>query len=310
MSGPLTQQDGIAAAAPEVLDGPVLEVTPARVATVGDGQVLRALPRRGRRTVGAWCFADHFGPLPADESAGMGIGPHPHLGLQTVTWVLRGEMLHTDSLGSEQTIRPGQLNIMTAGRGVTHAEQTLDGRGMHGIQLWVAQPEATRHGTAAFEHHADLPRLEVDGTEVTVITGGYAGAQSPARADTALVGVQLVLRGGATTLPLRAEFEHALIVLDGDVQIEDRAVAPSDLAYLGSNRAELHLRSSGTAHTLLLGGEPFESPLLMWWNFVARTREEVDEAYREWQGESERFGTARSVIPRIPAPVPFWWTQA
>ena len=309
MSGPLTQQDGVVAAEPETLETRVLEITPARVADVAGHEVHRALPRRGRRTVGAWCFADHAGPPPAGESEALGIGPHPHMGLQTVTWVLAGEILHTDSLGSEQTIRPGQLNLMTAGRGVAHAEATLDGRGMHAMQLWVAQPESTRHGAPAFEHHAELPRAEIDGTEVTVITGSYAGAQSPARADTALVGAQLVLRG-ETTVPLRPDFEHALIVLDGVVQIEDRPVQPSDLAYLGTGRDELHLRSTGTAHALLLGGEPFEAPLLMWWNFVARSRDEVDEAYREWQSESDRFGTVRSHDARVPAPVPFWWTAS
>jgi redox-sensitive bicupin YhaK (pirin superfamily) len=310
MSGPLTQQDGIAAAEPEVLESRVLEITPARVADVAGHQVRRALPRRGRRTVGAWCFADHFGPVPADETVALGIGPHPHMGLQTVTWVLGGEMLHTDSLGSEQLIRPGQLNLMTAGRGVTHAEETIDGHGMHGMQLWVAQPESTRFGAPAFEHHAELPRTEVGGVEVTVISGTFDGVQSPARADTALVGAQLTLRDGGATLPLRPDFEHALIVLDGAVQIEDSALEPSQLAYLGSGRDELHLRSQGAAHALLLGGEPFEAPLLMWWNFVARTREEVDAAYREWQGESDRFGTARSRDARVPAPVPFWWTPS
>jgi redox-sensitive bicupin YhaK (pirin superfamily) len=288
----------------------VLEITPARVADVAGHQVRRALPRRGRRTVGAWCFADHFGPVPADETVALGIGPHPHMGLQTVTWVLNGEMLHTDSLGSEQLIRPGQLNLMTAGRGVSHAEATIDGRGMHGMQLWVAQPESTRFAAPAFEHHAELPRTEVDGVEITVISGSFDGVRSPARADTALVGTQLTLRGGGATLPLRPDFEHALIVLDGLVQIEGSALEPSQLAYLGSGRDELHLRSDGVAHALLLGGEPFEAPLLMWWNFVARTREEVDAAYREWQGESDRFGTARSRDARVPAPVPFWWTPA
>jgi len=310
MSGPLTQQDGIAAAAPETVEGPVLEITPARVAGVGSIQVQRALPRRGRRTVGAWCFADHFGPTAPEQVTDGSIGPHPHMGLQTVTWLLGGHMVHTDSLGSEQPIHPGQLNLMTAGRGVVHAEHTVDGHAMHLIQLWIAQPDATRNAAPAFEHHAELPRSEIDGVEITLINGEYAGTRSPARTDTALVGAQLTLHGGAATLPLRHDFEHALIVLDGNVQIDGTPVEPSALAYLGTGRDELHLRAAGDAHVLLIGGEPFEAMPLMWWNFVARTREEVDAAYRDWRDDDEeRFGVARSALQRIPAPVPFWWTQ-
>jgi hypothetical protein len=307
MSGPLTQQDSTDAAAPESLDGSVLEITPARVADVGGHQVFRALPRRGRRTVGAWCFADHLGPLRAGEPP-VEIGPHPHLGLQTVTWLLGGHLLHTDSLGSEQPIRPGQLNLMTAGNGVVHAEEAVDETGMHGIQLWVAQPESTRHGAPAFEHHAELPLAEVNGAELRVISGDFAGVQSPARTDTPLIGVEVAMHAPEATLPLRRDFEHALIVLDGNVQIDGQQVEPSALAYLGLGRDELRLRTTDTTtRALLIGGEPFESPLLMWWNFVARTREEVDAAYRDWEAESERFGTARSHLARVPAPRPFWW---
>ena len=142
---------------------PRVEVTASRVAQVGGAPVRRALPRRTHRTIGAWCFLDHFGPTRVTAETATRIGPHPHLGLQTVTWLLEGELVHVDSLGSEQPIRPGQLNLMTAGGGVAHAE---DGRGLaapdiHGVQLWVAQPDASRHGPAAFEHRADLPGLEL-----------------------------------------------------------------------------------------------------------------------------------------------------
>jgi redox-sensitive bicupin YhaK (pirin superfamily) len=306
MSGPVTQQDTNAATVPEEPSSrPLLEITPARAAEVGGVGVRRALPRKTRRTVGAWCFADHFGPVPPDGDAPM-IGPHPHIGLQTVTWLLAGALVHTDSLGSEQHVRPGQLNLMTAGKGVAHAEEAHVAPGMHGVQFWVAQPESTRFSPPAFEHHPELPRLEIGNADVTVINGSFAGFVSPARTDTPLVGAELALRSGDTTIPLQPHFEHALIVLDGAVQIDGTQVAPGFLAYLGSERDELLLRASAAATVLLIGGEPLESPVLMWWNFVARTRDEIDSAYRDWEQRSERFGTVRSDLERIPAPPPIW----
>jgi redox-sensitive bicupin YhaK (pirin superfamily) len=248
-----------------------VEITPSRESVVGAMRVRRALPRIGRRTVGAWCFADHMGPELVTETKGLDIGPHPHTGLQTVTWLVAGEVLHRDSLGSEQVIRAGQLNLMTAGEGVTHSEEATGRyRGqLHGVQLWVAQPEATRHGPAAFEHHAALPQVELDTAVATVLVGSFAGAASPARRDTELV-------------------------------------RPGQLAYLGQGRDQLVLSAADPARVLLLGGTPFPEPLLMWWNFVVRDRDELDRAYRHWQADDPRFGRLRSPLARIPAPKPFW----
>ncbi len=161
-----------------------MEITEARAAEVGGLPVRRALPRAPRRTVGAWCFIDHFGPAGTERSDSMQVGPHPHVGLQTVTWLLEGEVLHTDSLGSEQVIRPGQLNLMTAGRGIAHAESARPSTGCHGIQLWIAQPGATRTGPSAFEHHAELPQARFGDIVATVLVGELAGTTSPARHDT------------------------------------------------------------------------------------------------------------------------------
>src|SRR5919202_2540915 len=196
-----------------------VEITPSREAVVGAMRVRRALPRRGRRTVGAWCFADHMGPELVTETRGLDIGPHPHTGLHTVTWLVAGEVLHRDSLGTEQLVRAGQLNLMTAGQGVQHSEEATGRyRGqLHGVQLWVAQPEATRHGPAAFEHHADLPRVELGRSEATILVGTFLGRTSPARADTPLLGVDAVLQAGSVDWPLEAQFEHALLVLEGAV---------------------------------------------------------------------------------------------
>jgi len=289
-----------------------VELWDARRAAVGHRSVNRALPRRERRTVGAWCFADHFGPAErVDRDTALAIGPHPHIGLHTVTWLYAGEVLHTDSLGNEQPIRAGQLNLMTAGHGIAHAEMTTDlglRQRSHGVQLWVAQPEATRHGPPAFEHHAALPRVGLgEGAHGTVLVGELLGAHSPTRADTPLLGVDLVLNSTGA-IPLDPTHEHCVVVLTGGVRVDGVEVEPNQTAYLGTGRDELVLRSLGFGtRALLLGGAPFGERVLMWWNFVARTRDEIDRARAEWNGASDRFGPAvASGLERISAPMPPW----
>jgi redox-sensitive bicupin YhaK (pirin superfamily) len=312
MSGPVTPADAPPVAEHGECERRVVEVFESRASRVGELTVRRALPRRGRRTVGAWCFADHMGPAAVTADRGVDVGPHPHIGLQTVTWLAAGEILHRDSLGSEQVIRAGQLNLMTAGIGVAHSEEAT-GRyagELHGIQLWVAQPDATRNGRPAFEHHGDLPRVELGrGADATVFVGDFAGAVSPARRDTEHTGVDVELRSDAD-LPLRADYEYAIVVLDGAVEVEGSTVAPGHLAYLGSGRREVGLRraATGAARLILLGGVPFDNEILMWWNFVARTREEVDQARAAWQAFDHRFGVVASALARIDAPEPLWRT--
>ncbi|MCU1591223.1 MAG: putative MarR-family transcriptional regulator [Frankiales bacterium] len=272
---------------------------------MGTMTVQRALPRRQRRTVGAWCFVDLFGPASVTEQGGVDIGPHPHMGLHTVTYLLDGQVLHRDSLGSEQVIRPGQVNLMTAGRGVVHAEEpTGSYRGvMQGVQLWVAQPDATRDGDADFTHLAQLPQTSVDGAEVTVLVGTVADAVSPARQDTPLVGAELRLEAGDCDLPLEPSYEHALVVLQGRVLVEGRPVERTRTAYLGVGRTTVGLSSPEGARVLLLGGEPFGEELLMWWNFVGRSRDEVAQASRDWEGgDDDRFGPVATALARVPAP--------
>ena len=284
-----------------------IEVDDSREETVGRFRVRRALPRRGRRTVGAWCFADHMGPADVTEGAGLDVGPHPHIGLQTVTWLLDGQALHKDTLGSEQVISPGQLNLMTAGSAVAHAEEAT-GRyhgTLEGIQLWIAQPEATRNGPPAFEHHAELPQVEHDGAVATVLVGEHHGVRSPARHDTPLVGVDLDLRE-RSTVPLRPDFEHALVVLRGSIAVDGEKVVPGKLAHLGLGRNELDIEVAEDSRVMLLGGIPFDEPLMMWWNFVARTRVEIDAAYASWRDQDDRFGRVQSSLPIIPAAAPFW----
>jgi len=310
MSGPVDIDD--IPAQPSIDDSystpPAIEVVDGRSTTVGDLPVRRVLPRRARRTVGAWCFADHMGPVAVDEFRTVEIGPHPHIGLHTVTWLVAGELLHRDSLGSEQPIRPGQLNLMSAGHGVAHAEEaTNDYRGdLHGMQLWVAQPEGTRHGPPAFEHHAELPTVSLGAGEATVLVGEFGDETSPARADTAIVGVDAVLRPGVSAWPLRPDFEYAVIVIDGTVAVDDAVVVPGQLGYLGLGRDELAVSVADDARVLLLGGVPFEEPVLIWWNYVARSKDEVELAGQAWNAEDGRFGRVDTSLARIPSPLPPW----
>ena len=308
MSGPVTTRDAPVEGEEPEAGSPELEVTESREAQVGAFRVRRALPHRPRRTVGAWCFVDHMGPAQVSEEHGIDIGPHPHIGLQTVTWLLDGEVLHRDSLGSEQVIRPGQLNLMTAGNGVSHAEEATGRyRGpLHGVQLWVAQPSSTRAGDPAFEHHAELPSVELGPTTATVLVGDFGDTSSPARRDSRHVGVDLSIRAGTTEIPLDAAFEHALVVFDGEVSIEGRAIPPGRLAYLGSGRDQCALTVAGPSRALLIGGEPFDERVLMWWNFVARTREEISEARDDWMAGHERFGEVASPLARIDVGEPPW----
>jgi quercetin 2,3-dioxygenase len=314
VSGPVATEDAAptpegpaASPAQPQADGPVVEIAPGRRTQVGSMPVRRVLPQRPRRTVGSWCFVDHAGPVRVEPGVAFSIGPHPHMGLQTVTWLVAGELLHLDSLGSEQLIRPGQLNLMTAGHGVSHAEEDpARAEEVHAVQLWVAQPAGTRDGPAAFEHHAELPRLELDHAEVTVLVGEVAGTASPARRDTDHMGAELTLRTPGTVVPLRPDHEHALVVLDGRVTVDGVVVEPGVLAYLGFGRDECRFEVQDPARALLLGGVPFPEQLLMWWNFVARSREEASEARRQWSADDGRFGRVRSSLSRIEVGPPPW----
>jgi hypothetical protein len=303
VSGPVTEQDEEPLACTSDPPAPTVEVTAPKASQVGSLTVHRALPRRGRRTVGSWCFADVMAPV-ADASAG-GIGPHPHIGLQTVTWLLEGELLHLDSLGSEQPIRAGQLNLMTAGRGVAHAEESPGAGGLHGVQLWIAQPEATRHGDPAFEHHADLPVLDLPDGQVTVLVGAVGDVRSPARCDTDHVGAELRTRG-TIEVPLAPSFEHALLPVVGSLVVDGTPVPPAHLAHLGRGRAAITVSAAEPTVALLLGGEPFPDELVMWWNYVGRTRDEIAQAHADWTARDERFGAVRSSLGAIDVPPPPW----
>jgi quercetin 2,3-dioxygenase len=302
MSGPIQPPD--LECQNELLAG--VEAREGRTANVGGLDVVRVLPTKGRRTVGAWCFVDLLGPADAEEPDPLEVGPHPHIGLATVTWLLEGEALHSDSLGTEQVIRPGQLNLMTAGHGIAHAELAAQPP-FRGVQLWIAQPEGTRHGGSAFEHHEALPEVELGYASGQVLAGTLAEVTSPARTDTPLVGADLALRQGRTVLPTERTFEHAVVPLEGRVKVGPEVIEPGWIALVPTGVTDLPLESEhGGGRLLVLGGEPLGDPVQMWWNFVARDREEITAAYREWRGRTDRFGAVPSSLERIEAPRPPW----
>jgi redox-sensitive bicupin YhaK (pirin superfamily) len=273
--------------------GPVLDLLPGKEVMLGEStRVRRLLPTLGRRLVGAWAFVDHYGPDDVTSSPGMQVAPHPHTGLQTVSWLLEGEVHHRDSLGSDVQFGPGQLALMTAGHGIAHSEQSpaVHHRFLHGAQLWVVLPDSSRDVTPAFEHHATLPGFDSDGVRATVLMGSFGGAASPGTAYSALVGVDLELAAGADVeVPLEPGFEHAVLAASGSASVEDAPLAHGTMAYLGTQRRTLRLRAEEPAKLLLLGGEPFEERIVMWWNFVGRSGEEIAEYAENWNAEGGRF---------------------
>lgn len=274
--------------------------------------VRRTLPQRSRSLVGAWCFVDHYGPDDVADRGGMVVPPHPHTGLQTVSWLFAGEIDHRDSVGSHAPVRPGELNLMTAGAGIAHSElSTATTTVLHGAQLWVALPDATRHTAPAFEHYVP-PAVAFGAATVRVFMGSLVGSVSPARAFTPLVGAQLDLEPFAEIeLPVDATFEHGVLLDSGSLEVDGDAVPVSHLAFRepGSSTLRLVAGADG-ARLLLIGGEPFGERIIMWWNFIGRTHEEVVGFRDEWMTDvvggardDGRFGIVAGYDGRpLPAP--------
>ena len=274
-----------------------------RTVDLGALRVQRLVPQRQRRLVGPWCFLDLFGPLSFAGSKPMDVAPHPHAGLQTVTWLFEGEALHKDSLDSEALARPGALNLMTSGRGIAHSEETplQHSSRLHGVQLWIALPNAERDVSPAFDHHAERPRVEQAGWRGAVIVGAVAGVAAPARTFSPIVAAELLVEGGVE-LPLDPTFEHALLPLDDGAVCEGTPLAAHHLYYFEPGRPSVAVSSSAPVRLLLIGGAPFGEDILMWWNFVARTTEEIVAMREDWQA-GRRFGDVRRYDgPRLDAP--------
>lgn len=264
--------------------------------------VHRSLPQRALPMVGAWCFLDRFD----DEEVGMRVLPHPHTGLQTVTWPVEGRIRHRDSVGSDVTVQPGELNIMTSGYGISHSEFSLGAPGtpLRGLQLWVALPRDVADIDPFFERHTELPIFQTDGLRASVLVGQLGDIVSEATVYTPLMGADATIDAGAhATIPLQGHFEYAVMVLTGRLSVAGIPLEPGPLLYLGTERESLELESADGAHFVLLGGVPFAEELIMWWNFVARSHEEIVSARNAWEAGSIRFGTVSGHgDERIPAP--------
>jgi redox-sensitive bicupin YhaK (pirin superfamily) len=268
--------------------------------------VHRTLPQRTRSLIGGWCFADHYGPDDVSTAPGMDVAPHPHTGLQTVSWLFAGEIEHRDSLGSHAMVRPGELNLMTGGRGICHSEvSTPRTTVLHGVQLWTALPAAHREAPRDFQHYAP-PTVALDGGAARVFLGGLAGDTSPVRTFTPLLGAELTLAPRAElTLDVDPAFEHGVLVDLGVVEVAGTAVPRRTLGYVGvgADRLALANRGEEPARLLLIGGTPFGEEIVMWWNFVGRSHEEIVRFREEWQQESDRFGRVDGYPGRrLPAP--------
>lgn len=283
--------------------------------------VRRTLPSRARSLIGAWCFVDHYGPDQVADTGGMKVAPHPHTGLQTVSWLFTGLIEHRDSAGNHAMVRPGEVNLMTGGRGISHSEISDDDHPvLHGAQLWVALPDAHRDTTPGFAHHAPSP-VTGPGWEARVFLGSLLGDTSPVETFTPLLGVEILLEAGVSlTLDVDASFEHGVLVDTGHVSAGEIDVAKDELGYLPPGATTLTL-TAGPEWTrlLLLGGPPFGESIVMWWNFIGRDHDEIVGYRAEWQAQitaaegglvpdsqqvaAGRFGVVvGDHLPPIPAP--------
>lgn len=294
---------------------PVVEVLAPREVPLGGPRALpvrRTLPQHQRSLIGAWCFADHYGPHDTRDEMGMDVPPHPHTGLQTVSWLFSGEIEHRDSAGVHAIVRPGELNLMTAGAGICHSEvSTAATSVLHGVQLWVALPDAARDTDRGFDHYVPTP-VSRNRAALRVFLGTLDGVSSPVRTFSPLLGAQVDLAAGTRlSLAVDPAFEHGVLVDRGSVDVDRTPVDVADLAYRAPGPAGLELRNTGDrpARVLVLGGTPFTEELVMWWNFVGRSHDDI-VAYREqWQNHGARFGEVSGYRPvtqgvphRLPAP--------
>lgn len=266
--------------------------------------VARALPDRDLRMIGAWCFLDHYGPEDVSDAPGMQVYAHPHTGLQTVSWLVEGEIEHRDSLGTEAMVSPGTLNIMTAGHGIVHSEISQPDKPptLHGLQLWVALPNAVRDRAPRFDRYEELPVLERPGVRGQVLVGALDGVASPAVSFSPLVGADLTIEPGAeVSLAVDPTHEHGVFVVAGALTSGRTTAETDQLVYLGTGRERVELRAGDEGvRILLLGGEPFGEQIVMWWNFIGRSHEEV-AGYRE-QWAHRGGGADPDRFPPVAAP--------
>jgi redox-sensitive bicupin YhaK (pirin superfamily) len=280
---------------------------------VGGIPVARLIPQSKRRTIGAWCFLDHAGPAEfAEGSNGLQVGSHPHTNLQTFTWMLEGEVWHQDSLGFRQLIRPKQVNLMTAGtgdaRGIAHTEQTPEGvNRLHAVQLWIALP-MNQEIEPNFEHYPELPEWHENGVDYVLTSGQFGGHTAPTTQYSPLLGVDIQFKETQTlTIPAQAGWEYGALVIAGSVAAADGTRAAADeLLFIEQAEDSFTLTAEAGSHIMLLGGEPLPHPTVIWWNFVADSRDALRRAVDDWNNASPRFGKEIDLngtgLKRLPAP--------
>ncbi|MEZ0365378.1 pirin family protein [Mycobacterium sp. pUA109] len=290
---------------------PVVDVLTARSVPLGGPRAMtvhRTLPQKQRSLIGAWCFIDHYGPDDVAATGGMDVPPHPHTGLQTVSWLFTGEIEHRDSGGAHARVRPGELNLMTGGHGICHSEVSTPATTiLHGAQLWVALPAGARDAPRDFQHYAPPP-VDLGGATARVFLGEMGGHSAPVQTFSPLLGAELTVEPGARVqLPVSPQFEHGLLVDTAALRLADTALARRDLGYVGAGASTLTVTNPTDApgRALLLGGAPFGEQIVMWWNFVGRSHDEIVAFRDAWQHEADRFGKVdgyRGQVARLPAP--------
>lgn len=282
----------------------LLEPRSVKLTTRTGIEIRRTLPNARKRMIGAWAFVDHFGPTP--QTDGMVVAAHPHTGLQTATWLFEGRIEHRDSIGTIQHIEPGQLNLMTAGHGIAHSELSQPGaQHLHAVQLWIALPESAIDTAPAFEHVRDLPTVELGHASVKVFAGSMLGQTAPTTIFSPLVGAEVrVPAGTSLRLPVDANFEHGVMIAQGSATVNGVFVKQELTEYLEPGASEILITAEGQdLIAVLLGGQPFAEPIVMWWNFIARSHEQIVEQREQWNNRDPRFGEFEDHIGGwIPAP--------
>ncbi|MEM1249936.1 MAG: pirin family protein, partial [Acidobacteriota bacterium] len=283
---------------------PVETVILPRARDLGEFEVRRALPSKEKQMIGPFIFFDQMGPAEFLVGRGMDVRPHPHIGLSTVTYLFRGEILHRDSLGTLEAIRPGELNWMTSGRGITHSERTAPeererGPNLFGIQAWVALPKKFEDVAPDFEHYGSekLPEIEDHGTKVRLIAGSLYGETSPVKVHSDMFYAEVVLEDGAR-IPLSADYdERGLYIVEGAVEVAGQVYEAGRLLVLRPGD-EIAMTSRGNSRCMFLGGEPMDGPRHLWWNFVASSQDRIEQAKNDWKlGRFDRVPDDDEFIP-------------
>jgi len=296
-----------------------------RLADVGGIPIARLLPNKGKQPIGAWCFLDHAGPADfGEDDLGMQVGRHPHTNLQTFSWMLNGEVLHKDSLGNEQVITKNQVNVMTAGtglnQGISHTEQSVfpdtggssdAARAISMVQLWIALP-TDQEIERGFHHYPELPTWQEDSVEMILTTGSYTNVsgqhyEAPTIQYSKLVGIDVhFTEDGEVTLTLEPGFEYGILVSEGEIESEGNICKQDQLfrfhdSDVANNKSIKLVAKKGT-RVMFIGGEPLNNQVLLWWNFVADNKAEIEQSIIDWNNGHERFGNVDSDMQRLPAP--------